>query len=373
MVEGNGRVTKMKVLMTTDAVGGVWQYSLTLARGLAGEYGCRVLLVCFGEPDRGDLSEWTPVPGIDLIPMKLKLEWMPDSHGDVQLAVREIGSLVKSWRADVLHSNQFCFGRLDSLVSKVVVAHSDLLSWLTWHRQGGTFDGDAVEANPALRSYRQVVATGLGGATSVVTPTKFMANALDEIYGCPSEVIPNGLWPDIYHEEPKTNLAVVAGRLWDEAKQAATAVEAADGLDLELQLIGSTVGPTGEKARLPEASNARYVGVRRWHEVRAALAPARYYLATSSYEPFGLSALEAGLCGCAILANDIPSFREVWGDAALFYRRNDAADLRANLSRLIQYPEEAARLGKAARTRVQERFGAQKMVRRYYKLYQNLY
>ena len=35
------------------------------------------------------------------------------------------------------------------------------------------------------------------------------------------------------------------------------------------------------------------------------------------YEPFGLSALEAGLAGCALVLGDIP-MREVWHDAAMF-------------------------------------------------------
>jgi glycogen synthase len=362
----------MRVLMTTDAVGGVWQYTLALARGLSGEYDCRVLLVCFGEPDRRDVADVMPEPGIDLVTLNLRLEWMPDSSRDVRQALREVGKLVQSWRADVLHCNQFCFGSLDSYVSKVVVAHSDLLSWIAWHRQGGRLDVDAVEADAGLRAYRDMVARGLGAATAVVAPTKFMAQCLDEIYGCPSEVIPNGLWADIYHDATKDNVAVVAGRLWDEAKHAATAVDAVDGLPVELHLIGPTEGPTGERARLPQGSNARYLGPMAWQEVRTALSSARYYLATSSYEPFGLSALEAALSGCAIVANDIPSFREVWGDSAVFYRRNDTAHLRSTLSKLLERPEEAARLARAAHTRAHERYGGQRMARQYYRLYRTL-
>lgn len=363
----------MRVLMTTDAVGGVWQYSLALARGLAGEYDCRVLLLCFGEPDRRDLAEVANSPGIDLVTLKLKLEWMPGSSADVQQALQEVGKLARSWHADVLHSSQFCFGGLDSHVSKVVVAHSDLLSWIAYHRQRGKLDPELTETDAGLRAYRDMVSRGLGGATVVVSPSQFMAQCMDEIYGCPSEVIHNGLWPDIYRDGPKSGGAVVAGRLWDEAKQAAVAVEAADGLPVELQLIGPTEGPTGERARLPETGNARYTGVLSWREVRAALASARFYLATSSYEPFGLSALEAALSGCAILANDIPSFREIWGDAALFYRRNDVTDLRSKLSKLLERPEEAARLSKAARTRALERYSGQKMSRQYFRLFKTLY
>ncbi|MEK9149094.1 MAG: glycosyltransferase, partial [Candidatus Desantisbacteria bacterium] len=36
-------------------------------------------------------------------------------------------------------------------------------------------------------------------------------------------------------------------------------------------------------------------------------------------EGFGLPALEAMACGCLVLASDIPAFREVCGDAAIYF------------------------------------------------------
>ena len=44
------------------------------------------------------------------------------------------------------------------------------------------------------------------------------------------------------------------------------------------------------------------------------------YAATARYEPFGMEVLEAALSRCAIIANDIPSFREIWGDDAIYFR-----------------------------------------------------
>ncbi len=98
----------------------------------------------------------------------------------------------------------------------------------------------------------------------------------------------------------------------------------------------------------------------------------RYYLATSSYEPFGLAALEAALSGCALLAAGTPSYREVWGDDALYYRPGDAADLREKLAHLIRAPEEAHRLGLAAQQRALARYTADRMADDYYELYGKL-
>ena len=47
------------------------------------------------------------------------------------------------------------------------------------------------------------------------------------------------------------------------------------------------------------------------------------YICTSVYEPFGWRRLKLRVCGCAVVARDMPSFREVWGDAALYFRRRE--------------------------------------------------
>lgn len=362
----------MRLLMTTDAVGGVWQYSLALARGLVELFGCRVLLVAFGEPSGEDLKECIPGPGVDLLSMKLKLEWMPDSREDVQKARHELQKLARDWRADVLHSNQFCFGSIDSTAPRLVVAHSDLLGWIAWHRNAGVFDLDEIESDPSQKAYYDLVGSGLAGAAAVACPSRFMSRHLDEAYGCPSDTIYNGLWPDLYSHAQKEPIAVVAGRLWDEAKMAFVAAKAVAGLPLGLEMLGPTVGPNGEAALLPELDNVSYRGQLTWKQTRDLVGSARFYLATSSYEPFGLSVLEAALSGCTIVANDIPSFREIWKDTVAYYRRNDPADLAEQLSRLMDKPEETERLAKAARARALERYTGQKMATQYYRLYREM-
>lgn len=364
----------MRVLMTTDAVGGVWQYSLALSRGLAERYGCRVLLVCLGDPRMEDFHETVPPDRVDLESLPLRLEWMHGGLRDVGRGLAIVDRLIDRWRPDVVHSNQFCFGLLRPRLPRVVVAHSDVLSWSAWHR-GGRSRSSSAPPDPLVDcppGYQELVTAGLAGASTVVCPSYFMAGAIREIYGVSSRVIHNGLWPDLYPALPKEPVAIVAGRLWDEAKGAATAVAAVEGLPIELRLIGPTVGPSGESTCLPDGPNVRYLGSYGWRETRAAMASARFYLATSSYEPFGLAALEAALCGCVLLAADTPFYREVWGDAALYYRPGDGAGLRCKLDGLLQTPEETDRLGRAARDRALARYTADRMASDYYAVYEEL-
>ena len=48
------------------------------------------------------------------------------------------------------------------------------------------------------------------------------------------------------------------------------------------------------------------------------LGGASIFVHPARYEPFGLSALEAALSGCALVLGDIPSLRELWEGAATF-------------------------------------------------------
>jgi glycosyltransferase involved in cell wall biosynthesis len=60
------------------------------------------------------------------------------------------------------------------------------------------------------------------------------------------------------------------------------------------------------------------------------------YVCTSRYEPFGLAPLEAALAGCAVVARDIGSLREVWQDSAIYF--SNAHQLSGILTKLAERP-----------------------------------
>lgn len=78
---------------------------------------------------------------------------------------------------------------------------------------------------------------------------------------------------------------------------------------------------------------------------------ASIYALPARYEPFGLTALEAALSGCALALGGIPSLRETWGSAARYVSPDKPAQLRDTLNGLIANPQELAVLGSLARAR----------------------
>jgi glycosyltransferase involved in cell wall biosynthesis len=83
-----------------------------------------------------------------------------------------------------------------------------------------------------------------------------------------------------------------------------------------------------------------------------AYAGAAAFIFPSLAEGFGLPVIEAMGCGCPVIASDIPVFREVAGDAALFFDPHDPAALadmmRRSLDSSVRTPLASAGRKRAA-------------------------
>ena len=340
----------LHVLMTADAVGGVWTYALELARALAA-YNVRTTIATLGpRPDAAQRTAAAVIAGVDLIESDFALEWMDDGWRDTDAAADWLLALEQHLRPSVVHLNGFTHGALPWRAPAVVVGHSCVLSWR--EAVGGDFD------EAWLERYRSAVASGLRGAQSVIAPSAAMLSKLERLYGPlrSTSVIANGRDPLRFLPQEKTPLIVSAGRLWDRAKNIDAVHAIASRLSWPVTVAGDVTVGCG---RLPEQAFADLLG-------RAAIAalPARY-------EPFGLLPLEAALAGCALVLGDIPSLREVWGNTATYVDPDDGEALYAAIESLIADPERRQRSAWRARRRALL-YSPADMARRYLWIYRSL-
>src|SRR5579884_2790089 len=122
--------------MTTDAVGGVWRYSLDLAAGLT-QHGAEVLLATLGPaPSEEQIKQAAVLSGVTLRTGDFALEWMPNRWKDVDASGEWLLDLQESYRADVVHLNGYCHANLQWQAPVVVTAHSCVYSW--WRAVHGT-------------------------------------------------------------------------------------------------------------------------------------------------------------------------------------------------------------------------------------------
>ena len=323
----------MRLLITTDTVGGVWTYSGDLARGML-ERGAVLLLVSVGRaPDEGQQAwlaetsrEWPET--FQTLHVNGALEWMEDGADAFARSEEEMLSICSNFGPDLLHCNQFCYGALPlprggRPVPKVVVAHSDVLSW--WRaRYGKPMPGSAWRS-----AYIRQVEAGLAGADLVVAPSEASLHDLRESFRFASRtrVIPNGrttassALSDMDLLAGKRLRAMTCGRTWDEGKNVGL-LERVKVCPLPVLIAGERSLPAAGVAstvRDTAYEESRCIGPLSPDAIEELMRTCAIYVVTSRYEPFGLAAVEAALAGCAVVASALASLREVWGDVAMFF------------------------------------------------------
>jgi CDP-paratose 2-epimerase len=330
-----------RVVMTTDAVGGVWTYATDLAAGMA-EAGIATRLVVLGPaPDAARAAQARAIPGLTLEVPDLALDWTARSAGELARVTEGLAALVRRDGADLVHLNHPALAAgLAVDVPVVAACHSCLATW--WAAAG---EGEMPEH---FRWRIALQAAGLAAADRLVAPSRAFAAATEAAYGVRPEVVPNGRrsapTPDLAPSRRKPQV-VLAGRLWDRAKNLATFDAAAALADVPFRAAGALSGPAGDRVT---ARHAEALGTLDPPALSALLAASPVYASPALYEPFGLAVLEAAQAGCALVLSDIPTHREIWGEAAVFASPRDPAGFAAAVAALLADPQRLDALGAAA-------------------------
>jgi glycogen synthase len=362
------------VLVTADSISSSWTYTRELVTGLVTR-GVRVTLVSFGEIPLPHQTSWMDhLHGLDYRPTGFRLEWMQEAEEDLPESSAFLTSLIREIRPDVLHLNQFCYGNLPVDVPRVVMAIGDLITF----RQ-------AVHDQPAktprsLGWYRRTVVNGLIGADAVIAPSAWMLDRISACYGAPrrGEVIYPGRNPIFFNPYvSKDDCVLSVGRLVDASKQVFLLTQQAHPLPVCIVGAEQTVPiprvPIRADVKVDtDQTSVAIRGPQTDAQLRALYSRAAIYAATPRYEPLGMPALEAAFSRCAIVANDIPAFREVWGDTALYFRTNDAASLAENIRLLNEDRSMRRAYAELAYTRARERFTTKRMIDQCLHLYRSL-
>lgn len=358
---GTGRTRGMRVLMTADAVGGVWQYALELVGALAAHDVHVDLAVMGPPPDDAQRDQAREHDNVSLYESDYRLEWMDDAEADLRAAGGWLLELERGLRPDVVHLNGYAHAALRWTAPVIVVAHSCVLSW--WQT---TLNEPAP---PRYDAYRTVVARGLAAAHTVVAPTAAMMRMLAEHYLPPhrTRVIPNGRTPVNAPVSAERSGVLAVGRVWDPAKNLAALARVAPRLAQGVRIAGRDTDPHGRRIVLQGVEMLGQLDAR---ELAAEYARAAIFVAPARYEPFGLAALEAAAAGCALVLSDIPTYQEVWGDAAVYVPADDDDALAAAIQRLLGDGALRSAQGERARLRAQE-YTPERMARAYHALYRS--
>ena len=330
----------LRLLLVTDAVGGVWVYSVELARALRA-IGIDTSLAVLGPPPNAAQRE--EAREFKLIDTGLPLDWLETSPRELCRAGDALASIAAREGADVV---QTCSAALLAEAEFdrpcIAVQHSCVASW--WATVKGT---------PLPKEFewrRELVERGLARASAVVAPTRAFAAETARIYGVDVFAVHNGRRPKCARELPQGDFIFTASRLWDQGKNIATLDDAAALLSVPLHAAGPAHGPNGAAVAL---EHARAVGELGPDRLQGLLAARPIFASAAVYEPFGLSVLEAAHAGCALVLSDIPTLRELWSECAIFVPARDRRAFADVFERLLANRDERERLGRAASQRSQ--------------------
>lgn len=351
-----------QLLMTADTVGGVWTYALELSRALQA-YEVEVALATMGAPLGPSQREAAArLPNVTVYESEYKLEWMQEPWTDVEEAGAWLLDLEARLQPDLVHLNNFAHGALSWERPTLVVGHSCVFSWF-----------EAVEGEvpgPGWARYHEAVSRGLQAADRVTAPTEAMLNALRQHYGPVGEgqVVYNGRAPTDFPPHEKEPYVLAAGRLWDPAKNVAALEQVASTLPWPVRVAGPCCSPEGEQV---DFERMEVLGRLSPGALAEEMGHASVFVLPARYEPFGLTALEAALAGCALVLGDIPSLREVWGGAAQYVPPDDGGGLRDALRRLTDDDDYRRQMRQRARQRARG-YTPERMVTSYLRLYRQL-
>ena len=332
-----------RLLMTVDAVGGVWSYALELAASLAPRGFDTVLALLGPEPSAAQRRAAAAIPGVSLIATGQPLDWLADDAAAVARAAAAVAALAAAERVDLVQLNQPALAAaIRTPLPVVAVAHSCVGTW--WD----AVEGGALPASLAWQA--DLFGAGLLAADRVVCPSRAFADQLARRYrlGAAPAVVHNGSTMPQRDAAPAADEAFTAGRLWDRGKDVATLDAAAAALAVPFSAAGPIVGPHGERIA---TRHLALLGELDQPHLAARLSRRPVFVSAARYEPFGLAVLEAALAGCALVLSDIATFRELWDGAAMFVAPNDAGGFAAAVADLIADPVARADRGECARQR----------------------
>jgi glycosyltransferase involved in cell wall biosynthesis len=337
---------KLKLLMTADAVGGIWPYALDLARGLATHEVETTLAVLGPRPRADQMAEAGAVPGLNLLVTDLPLDWTATTPDEVKHAAAAVAALTDEIGPDIVHLNSAALGTAGRFRAPVVVGcHSCVATW--W---------EAVRSGPVPEDFlwrARLVQQGYRTADALIAPTAAFADVTRQTYGLleAPRVVHNGR--SIAPHRPdrpafSSSFAFTAGRLWDEGKNLAALDRAAGRLSAPVVAAGPLKGPNGTRI---DFQHLKTMGQLDESDIARWLKAAPIFVSTALYEPFGLSVLEAAQAGCPLVLSDIPSFRELWDGVAIFVAPEDDRVIAGAIEHTMGDPAFRARLGAAAQKR----------------------
>lgn len=342
-----------------SAPGGVQGQVLGLARALrAIGVDARAIGPCDGPP---------PEPGVTTVGPSVRFA----SNGSIspmaraqKLAADRTLEALRSFQPDVVHLHE---PLLPGPTSAALLGAEAA--------KVGTFHAAAEDGHPAYRALKKVAVSAARQLTIRTAVSADARRMAEEALGGSYIVLPNGVDLDEFAKAdptPSTRPAVLFLGRHEPRKGLGVLLDAWAGLDRDAVLWVASDGPETDALRARRTPNVVWLGRISEDEKASRLSAATIFCAPAlGQESFGIVLLEAMAARTAVLASDIPGYRNVArpGREALMVPPGDAEALRSGLRRLLDADDLRRGLVDAGTERVAE-FSMARLAERYVPVYE---
>ena len=207
-----------------------------------------------------------------------------------------------------------------------------------------------------LRSLELLASLAVGRARRVVFPSQAAADQISRLIPVPREriaIVPHGIAAEAFEgarPAPSARRYVFAVSSLERHKNLGVVIRSLAHLSdrtLEVWIAGPDSTDPGHARELRELARdagvgerVRFLGLVPYREVFGYYCNAEAFVFPSLLETFGHPLLEAMLAGTPVIASDLPVFREIAGDAALYFPPEDPVALAAAIAAVGARREE---------------------------------
>jgi len=205
--------------------------------------------------------------------------------------------------------------------------------WREWIRNSEEFNEHARRDK-----YIEKTVSNLRKCDRVISASKYTQRILKEKYSLESEQLYFYVHPEYTNGNPqpiKKGYAIQIGRLALN-KRVDHSIRATGAVGQKFICVGTGVTEGLKQLAQDIPADVEFYSNVPRPKLAELLRQAAVLLSPSLHEGWGMTPIEAIYCGTPILLSDLEVFREVYGDSALYHKKDDAEDMKGKLGRLMK-------------------------------------
>jgi glycogen(starch) synthase len=359
--------SNLKLLMTTDVSGEVWDYTHALCKTLSASGAAKILvLACGGMPSK-EQREQLQNSNYDIVFLEYSFNWR-NGFDIFQQNINKIETIVNNsiqeFSPDLIHwNNSFCTLKND--LPQIHAVHEDVLGQIySQKKHGGISESD-------YKKYRDIIISSLDMSGVIVATSRFLADEILKKYEINKKIkiIYNGISFESNSEFANEPFLITKLSAQNSYHNLIFLIKTAQKMPENIKIFVLGEKPAGN---FKKPKNIEFLSGLSGEELKEFYKKSSIYLALSSWDVYSRTQIEAAYSNCAIVANDVPIFRDLWGDCACIFDRNNVNSLIKNINNLIENSRLLNLTAKNCQAKALSVFNSKRMCYEYANLYRDV-